>query len=166
MGGGVGTEVGRGMVLAEWHGELIGTAHVMGAFAVVIMLLGPDAGAAAGGLPRTRLSRALAGLSLAAASIAAFTLVGRVGRPTALSAVVPEHGSLELVGQEIFTHAIVPFELTTALLIVAVVGAIAVARSHPAQKREESPKKGPTERLFHGPLHPRDAGRPLTKESA
>jgi NADH-quinone oxidoreductase subunit J len=135
-------------------------------FVFVIMLLGPDAGAAAGGLPKTRLSRVLAGISLVVAAGFALFMVGRVGRPTALSAVAPEHGSVELVGREIFTQAIVPFELSTALLIVAVVGAIAVARSNPAHKRKEASGKSPTQRLFHGPLHPRDAGRPLTKESA
>ena len=64
---------------------------------------------------------------------------------------------------QLFTKAVVPFELATALLIVAVVGAIAVARSrHQARKEKQSPS--PTRRFFHGPLHPRDAGRPLTGE--
>jgi hypothetical protein len=58
---------------------------------------------------------------------------------------------------------VVPFELATALLIVAVVGAIAVARSrHQTRKPKQSPSV--TRRLFHGPLHPRDAGHPLTGE--
>jgi len=135
-------------------------------FVFVIMLLGPDAGAAAGGMPKTRLSRVAAGVSLAAAAGGAFFLVGRVSRPTALTGVAPEHGSVELVGRELFTQAIVPFELATALLIVAVVGAIAVARQSSGGKRKDSSKKSPTQRLFHGPLHPRDAGRPLHKESA
>ena len=51
----------------------------------------------------------------------------------------------------------------SALLIVAVVGAIAVARSrHQTRKEKQSPS--PTRRFFHGPLHPRDAGRPLSGE--
>jgi NADH-quinone oxidoreductase subunit J len=134
-------------------------------FVFVIMLLGPDAGAAAGGLPKTRLSRIVAGVCIVAGGIAAFGLAGRVSRPTPFARVSPEHGSLELVGKELFTQAIVPFELSSALLIVAVVGAIAVARSNPAAKKPTSSKPA-TQRLFHGPLHPRDAGRPLHKESA
>jgi NADH-quinone oxidoreductase subunit J len=134
-------------------------------FVFVIMLLGPDAGAAAGGLPKTRLSRIVAGVCIVAGGIAAFGLAGRVSRPTPFERVSPEHGSLELVGKELFTQAIVPFELSSALLIVAVVGAIAVARSSPAPKKPTSSKPAP-QRLFHGPLHPRDAGRPLHKESA
>src|SRR5262249_36136622 len=75
-------------------------------------------------------------------------------------------GSLELVGRELFTKELVPFELTTALLIVAVVGAIAVARAH-VEKRVKAPSNKPAaHRLFHGPLHPRDAGHPLPKEHA
>lgn len=134
-------------------------------FVFVIMLLGPDAGAAAGGLPKTRLSRVLAALCIVVGAAAAFGLAGRVTAPTGFAVVAPEHGSLELVGRELFTQAIVPFELATALLIVAVVGAIAVARSHAAPKKVPSAKAAP-QRLFHGPLHPRDAGRPLHKESA
>ena len=72
-------------------------------------------------------------------------------------------GTVEAVGTQLFTKTVVPFELATALLIVAVVGAIAVARSrHQAPKKKQSPS--PTRRFFHGPLHPRDAGRPLTGE--
>ena len=72
-------------------------------------------------------------------------------------------GRVEAVGQQLVTKAVVPFELATALLIVAVVGAIAVARSrHQPRKQKQSPS--PTRRFFHGPLHPRDAGRPLTGE--
>jgi NADH-quinone oxidoreductase subunit J len=134
-------------------------------FVFVIMLLGPDAGAAAGGLPKTRLSRIVAGVCIVAGAAVGFGLVGRVSKPTSFARVTAEHGSLELVGRELFTQAIVPFELSSALLIVAVVGAIAVARSHPSPKKKAS-TKAPTQQLFHGPLHPRDSGRPLQKESA
>jgi NADH-quinone oxidoreductase subunit J len=134
-------------------------------FVFVIMLLGPDAGAAAGGLPKTRLSRVVAGIAIVLGSVVAFGLAGRVSNPTRFAVVPPEHGSLELVGKELFTQAIVPFELSTALLIVAVVGAIAVARSHTTPKKQGAGKPSP-QKLFHGPLHPRDAGRPLHKESA
>jgi NADH-quinone oxidoreductase subunit J len=135
-------------------------------FVFVIMLLGPDAGAAAGGPPKTRLSRVVAGIAILAGAVAAFALAGRVSRPTRFAVVSEEHGSLELVGKELFTQAIVPFELSTALLIVAVVGAIAVARSHTSPKSKQGAGKPTPQALFHGPLHPRDAGRPLHKESA
>ena len=134
-------------------------------FVFVIMLLGPDAGAAEQkNEPKARLSRALAGGLMALISVVTLVLVLRTAdKPPRFAHVGPEHGSVEAVGTQLFTKAVVPFELATALLIVAVVGAIAVARSrHQARKPKQSPSA--TRRLFHGPLHPRDAGRPLTGE--
>jgi NADH-quinone oxidoreductase subunit J len=119
-------------------------------FVFVIMLLGPDAGMTERkSEPKARLSRALAGVLMALTAAAALGLVLNV--------------AVEAVGTQLFTKAVVPFELATALLIVAVVGAIAVARSrHQVRKPKES--TSPTRRFFHGPLHPRDAERPLTGE--
>ena len=137
-------------------------------FVFVIMLLGPDAGAVPPGLPKGRLSRTLAGLLVGVLFVAGAVLTFQA-RPlvTPFAPVQPEHGSVELVGRELFTKAVVPFELASALLIVAVVGAIGVARSaHTERKRRSLGDRGPTERLFHGPLHPRDATHPLQKERA
>jgi len=134
-------------------------------FVFVIMLLGPDAGhAKQTSEPKAKLARALAGVLMA---LIAFVTLGLVLRsadaPARFGHVGPEHGSVEAVGRQLFTKAVVPFELATALLIVAVIGAIAVARSrHQTRKPKQSPS--PTRRFFHGPLHPRDAGRPLTGE--
>jgi NADH-quinone oxidoreductase subunit J len=134
-------------------------------FVFVIMLLGPDAGLAEQkSEPKARLARALAGVLMAVISIAGLVLVLRVaGPPQRFVHVGAQHGSVEAVGTQLFTKAVVPFELASALLIVAVVGAIAVARSrHQARKEKQSPS--PTRRFFHGPLLPRDAQRPLTGE--
>ena len=134
-------------------------------FVFVIMLLGPDAGHAKETRePSAKLARAFAGVLMALLSIVTLVLVLRsADKPQRFGFVGPTHGSVEAVGQQLFTKAIVPFELATALLIVAVVGAIAVARSrHQTRKPKES--ASPTRRFFHGPLHPRDAGRPLTGE--
>jgi len=134
-------------------------------FVFVVMLLGPDAGLAkAARDPSARLARALAGGLMAVSAIVTLGLVLRsADKPARFVNVSAQHGSVEAVGQQLFTKTLVPFELTTALLIVAVVGAIAVARSrHQARKEKQSPS--PTRRFFHGPLHPRDAGRPLTGE--
>jgi NADH-quinone oxidoreductase subunit J len=133
-------------------------------FVFVIMLLGPDAGSSGQREPKARTSRLLAGLLMAAISVLGIALLlDAWGSPQRLVPVGPDHGSVEAVGRQLFIKAIVPFELATALLIVAVVGAIAVARSrHQPQKQKQSPS--PTRRMFHGPLMPRDAGRPLTGE--
>lgn len=130
-------------------------------FVFVIMLLGPDAGASESGLGKARLSRALGGVALVALALFTLFVLAQVSPgATALGKVGPEHGSAEAVGHLLFTAGIVPFELATALLIVAVVGAIAVART-PHLKKRIKQIESPTRRLFHGPLHPRDAGRPL-----
>ena len=134
-------------------------------FVFVIMLLGPDAGLAEQkSEAKAKLSRALAGVLMAVISLVTLVLVLRsADKPQRFGFVGEQHGSVELVGRQIFTTAVVPFELASALLIVAVVGAIAVARGrHQPRKEKQSPS--PTRRFFHGPLHPRDAGRPLTGE--
>jgi NADH-quinone oxidoreductase subunit J len=134
-------------------------------FVFVIMLLGPDAGAGERKQEQKGvLTRALSGVLMAVTSIVTLVLVLRTsGEPQRFGFVSDAHGSVEAVGTQLFTKAAVPFELTTALLIVAVVGAIAVARSR-HQTRKPKQSASPTRRFFHGPLHPRDAGRPLTGE--
>lgn len=134
-------------------------------FVFVIMLLGPDAAPAAS---RARGARwtggALAGvLALIAGGLA---LAAHTGPAVPFRDAPAGHGSVASVGQLMFTKALVPFELATALLIVAVVGAIAVARARHAPSKKK-PVESPT-RLFGGPVHPRDAvlhgaegGRPL-----
>jgi NADH-quinone oxidoreductase subunit J len=137
-------------------------------FVFVIMLLGPDAGGAPSPLSlpaRARWSRWIGGGVFALLAIAA-GLLGGASSETAgkFPKVGPELGSVDAVGRQLFMTGLVPFELTTALLIVAVVGAIAVARGRygaTTRKPIEEPK-----RFFYGPLHPRDAGRPLVKEGA
>lgn len=134
-------------------------------FVFVIMLLGPEAGGTSDRRPaKARASRAWAAALFAGLAVGAGVLVaGSELAPTRFGVAQPGHGSVEAVGGLIFTRGLVPFELTTALLIVAVIGAIAVARSRHVKK---APKKSEdaTRRLFHGPIHPRDAGRPLPKE--
>lgn len=131
-------------------------------FVFVIMLLGPDATALPQGAPKARVSRALAGVSIGLLAAAGAFLLLRDKVPVEFPATRPEHGTVESVGGLLFTKAVVPFELATALLIVAAIGAIAVARARhlPKQKKQID---NPTRRLFHGPVHPRDAGRPLPK---
>ena len=133
-------------------------------FVFVIMLLGPDAGAVSKRPARARASRfASAALVLLIGACLALMLGGAGIEQTPFGPVRPEYGSVEAVGQLVFTRGLVPFELSTALLIVAAIGAIAVARSRHTPKRVKT-APSPTRRLFHGPLHPRDAGRPLPKE--
>jgi NADH-quinone oxidoreductase subunit J len=134
-------------------------------FVFVIMLLGADAGAVRE--DRARLAK-LAGASLLAVLAAGVivALAPRAGQVTKLEPVGAEHGTVEAVGRLLFTEGIVPFELSTALLIVAVVGAIAVARGKPGKPKRVGPVERPTD-LFSGPVMPRDdTGRPTPEAEA
>lgn len=130
-------------------------------FVFVIMLLGPDAGDGEGTVARARLARYGAGAFFVFLALGAAHLVSRSGlQPTHFHKLPPGYGSVEALGTLLFGSDVIPFELATALLIVAVVGAIAVARGKPHVRRE-SKSKSPTARMFHGPLMARDAQRPL-----
>jgi len=130
-------------------------------FVFVIMLLGPDAGDGEGTVARARLARYGAGAFFLLLSLGAAHLVSRAElAPHRFKIATAGHGSVEGIGTLLFGSMVVPFELATALLIVAVVGAIAVARGKPHVRRE-SKSASPTARMFHGPLMARDAQRPL-----
>ena len=133
-------------------------------FVFVIMLLGTDAGKEADEPARGRIARVFSVLLMTALGAGAVTVIaGASERPQAFGPPRADHGSIEAVGGLLFTKGIVPFELSTALLIVAVIGAIAVARGRTAVKKPAHATHE-TKRLFAGPLHPRDAGHPLGKE--
>jgi len=135
-------------------------------FVFVIMLLGPDAGGArrpGGG----QLARGVGAVIAAAVALAALLLaVPAEDATVSFSPAAMGFGSGEAVGGQIFGRALVPFELTTALLVVAVIGAVAVSRARGVTRPGAPPSANPTARLFGGPVHPRDAGRPLGKEDA
>jgi NADH-quinone oxidoreductase subunit J len=96
-------------------------------FVFVIMLIGPDAAP-----PRD--SKAAFWRYLAVGVFGLFSLVTGVlalraiGEPHPLPPARSDIGTIDTFGRELFTKGIVPFELATALFVVAVVGAIAVAR--------------------------------------
>jgi NADH-quinone oxidoreductase subunit J len=167
------TIVGIAGLFLELHAQFLAAIQLIvyaGAvvvlFVFVIMLLGPDSAATQNELGagvRGKLSRGLAAALFALLFALALVLAAGTGaEPKPFGEFSPEHGSVKAVGRLLFTQGLVPFELATALLIVAVVGAIAVARSRyvaPKSKQVDNPT-----RLFHGPVHARDAGRPLPKE--
>lgn len=128
-------------------------------FVFVIMLLGADAAAVRE--DRARTAKYVSGALLAVMALGVFrVLAPRANQVTRFGSVSAEHGSVEAVGKMLFSDGIVPFELATALLIVAVVGAIAVARGKPIQPKRIQPARNPQD-LFVGPLMERDdTGRP------
>jgi NADH-quinone oxidoreductase subunit J len=97
-------------------------------FLFVIMLLGPSASTPSdqrGRIPRTAgaLLFGLGGL------VVMYLLVKNAPpHPRFLSQVDNDYGSVDTFGRLLFTHGLLPFELSSALLMVAIVGAVAVAR--------------------------------------
>jgi len=111
-------------------------------FVFLVMMLGSaatspsDAGSA---LPRY----VGAGVFLSAAAGALIFIIRAGSKALQTMPVAAEgFGTIEHVGREIFTARIVPFELTGGLLLVAVVGALAVARgtqADPTRGTEAAP---------------------------
>jgi NADH-quinone oxidoreductase subunit J len=130
---------------------LIYAGAVVVLFVFVIMLIGPETSPDAGA-SRSRTARWFAGaMALCGALLGVVFLGAQAGQSTPLGPAPLGFGSVELLGRALFTHGLVPFELTTALLVVAVVGAMAIAKGRLARKPEEPPKHA-TQRLFGGPI--------------
>jgi NADH-quinone oxidoreductase subunit J len=122
-------------------------------FLFVIMLLGPSA------QPphdrKGRFARTVGGGLFALLALGGLSLVLRGAQATRLLDVGTDFGSIDQMGRVLFSAGVVPFELSSALLMIAVVGAVAVARGkeghkapRPALVVEPLPAK-PT----HGELH-------------
>lgn len=96
-------------------------------FLFVIMLLGPNATA-----PHDRRGlavRALSGGLFGLFGVGAVASLVRAAGPLApMPRAESSYGGIEAFGSILFSDALVPFEVSSALLMVAVVGAIAVAR--------------------------------------
>ena len=121
-------------------------------FIFVVMLLGPDAEVPEQ-IDRVRLPPIIAGGLLALLSGVSAYLLTSSETVVRFDAVPADHGSVEAVGSLLFTKALVPFELATALLIVAVVGAIAVARGTQGQGKHKREIRSPQD-YYVGELGP------------
>jgi NADH-quinone oxidoreductase subunit J len=117
---------------------LVYAGAVVVLFVFVIMLLGPAADTpkdARGTIPRITGVIAVSALGL----IAITTTLGYVKR------VLPDrpigYGTLKVIGEYLFTSAVIPFELIGVTLVTAVVGAFAVARGH--HKKRDLADAGP-----------------------
>jgi len=114
-------------------------------FIFVIMLLGSAATSPHDA--RSAVPRYIgAGVFLAASIGAVVLIITAAGEVTSGLPNVPnDFGTVERIGREIFTKAIVPFELTGALLLVAVVGAMSSARG-----KQPDPTLSPLSRQGEG----------------
>jgi NADH-quinone oxidoreductase subunit J len=111
-------------------------------FLFVIMLLGPQATTSAGAAG-TKPSRYFGAAVFLLSAAGAGSLLWRTRSEITLLQKAPDPlGTIEGVGRELFTTHVVPFELSGALLLVAVVGAIAVARGKQVDPTRDAPQKG------------------------
>lgn len=106
-------------------------------FLFVIMLLGPSAVSPRD--TRGRLARwvgaGLFGLSMTGAiAVGAMAAKGA----WAIRPAPAGFGSIDAFGRILFSHGLAPFELSSALLMVAVLGAVAIARGRHRSERVES----------------------------
>jgi NADH-quinone oxidoreductase subunit J len=131
-------------------------------FLFVIMLLGPSS--MSGRDTRTWSARYLAAFVFLLSSVFAVVSLGRIaGPPTTFGPAAHGLGTIEGLGHELFTGALVPFELSSALLLVAVVGAVAVARGKQADPTMGETPKPP---LKAAPTVILPAVEPAAKEPA
>jgi NADH-quinone oxidoreductase subunit J len=103
-------------------------------FLFVIMLLGPAAQAphdSRGKIVRTLSGALFAGVGLTAA-VYAWRSTHQVDSDKTfqrlLDTPAADFGSIDTIGRVLFSDGLVPFELSSGLLMVAIVGAVAVAR--------------------------------------
>jgi NADH-quinone oxidoreductase subunit J len=106
-------------------------------FVFVIMLIGPSSTVqyeARGLLART--------LGLSVMGLVGFGIAfALVGTEATFPTVTPQFGSVEAVGQALYRDSLVPFELVSITLLVAIVGAVAVARGRNAEEMEQHQKE-------------------------
>ena len=93
-------------------------------FLFVIMLLNLQRDVRATGGPGLVTAAAACGVAL---TVVIATALRRAGAP-ATPTVPPGFGETAAVARELFTTYLVPFELTSILLLVAIVGAVALAK--------------------------------------
>jgi len=94
-------------------------------FVFVIMLIGP--GAEVGPIEGRVASRSLSIALTIAVVLAVSTTVAYFDAPW--GAVPEDFGTVEGLGMAIYQQALVPFEVISITLLVAIIGAIAIARS-------------------------------------
>lgn len=115
-------------------------------FLFVIMLLGPSATSPRDA--RSAVPRYIGAVAFLVSGAGAMVLVLRLGKDatTTMPEPAPGMGTVERIGAEMFDSAVVPFELAGVLLLVAVVGAVALARgkhADPTVGETKPPKPKP-----------------------
>ena len=105
-------------------------------FVFVIMLLSPGIDQGQGALKRQRGWAALFGAALV---IELILVLGTAALPLSRGEFTPERiaqiGNVQAVGAQLFTTYLLPFEITSMLLLVAIVGVIVMAKRQSVSKQ-------------------------------
>jgi len=127
---------------------LVYAGAVVVLFIFVIMMIGPSAQPVRSRTARTRglAVRTLAFGMMALGTVAIAAVLGEQAMDW--PSVPPAFGTVEAFGRELYQNDVIPFELIGVLLLVAIIGAIAVARGRSpeeaalsdARKKEEAEK--------------------------
>jgi NADH-quinone oxidoreductase subunit J len=129
-------------------------------FLFVIMLIGVDRVEQLGREPLR--GQRLAGLLVGAMVLAEVLLLATVTWPTGAPAVAGSSGgpgtNVAKLGRSVFTTYLLPFEVTSILLVIAVIGAVVLARRPRQERREEARDREA------GPGDPALAAPPVTAE--
>jgi NADH-quinone oxidoreductase subunit J len=115
-------------------------------FLFVIMLLGPSAETPRD--RRGRYSRAFGAIVLSLFMLAALIPLRLSAHSHARGFATPDFGSIDSFGWSLFHESLVPFELSSALLMVAVLGAVAVARGRQGEAAHTLPSSQPGLNLY------------------
>jgi NADH-quinone oxidoreductase subunit J len=136
-------------------------------FVFVIMLLGASATSTPMSDGQAKFARSAGAILMGLSALGGILLIaGSAETGTEFPVVSEAYGSAQAVAARLFSETIVPFELTSALLIVAIVGAIAVAKGKQEGRRATPAARG-VGKFFHGPVTERDdVGRPVPSPDA
>ncbi len=127
---------------------LVYAGAVVVLFVFVIMLIGPTAAISRGPVKGVLIRTAgIALMSLVTVALA-FTMIDVAAPYVAMPPCPPEMGAecgqfggVEALGRAIYVDSLVPFELVGVLLLVAIIGAIAVARGRSAAEIAQARKR-------------------------
>ncbi|HBY98556.1 MAG: NADH-quinone oxidoreductase subunit J [Ardenticatenaceae bacterium] len=103
---------------------------IMVLFLFVVMLMGPNPAPLWEHLPGQRPLALLLGLLLVVGLITAVNVPKVSGVAGNVSPEAAQMGNPQLVGQTLFAKYVLPFEVTSVLLLIAMIGAVTLAKRH------------------------------------
>jgi NADH-quinone oxidoreductase subunit J len=111
--------------LLGWFQVIVYAGAVMVLFLFVIMLLNLQTDPHENQKPSLRLA---AGLGGAVLIVELFLLLSRAPSQESLVALPENFGTVQALSEKLFTDYLIPFEITSILLLVAAVGAVVLAK--------------------------------------